>query len=277
MSGRPSVLAWHSAVGLFERYSYPPGPAGRGEPHVHADIQICLSENFPGRYRSGHFSVAVPAGSVSVVDAWEPHATEDPCDRGVTSLYRVLYVSKTYWDDAADESRWDPRFGLLVTSRPEVMSAVAALHQCTETLAGRLEQEERLAAVVMSLSRNQRRRGGSQPNRRALDVVRLERAREYIRANAIDGVTLASAAREAGLSPQHFAASFRVRFGVPAHRFQTAMRLDRARHLLARGVPLAEVATASGFVDQSHLTRHFKQYLHMTPGQYRARTNPPSA
>ncbi|MHB1329902.1 MAG: helix-turn-helix domain-containing protein [Gemmatimonadales bacterium] len=33
--------------------------------------------------------------------------------------------------------------------------------------------------------------------------------------------------------------------------------------------PLAEVAAAVGFADQSHLTRAFKRYTGMTPGAYR--------
>jgi transcriptional regulator GlxA family with amidase domain len=33
--------------------------------------------------------------------------------------------------------------------------------------------------------------------------------------------------------------------------------------------PLAEIALATGFSDQSHLARHFRQILGTTPSQYR--------
>jgi len=33
-------------------------------------------------------------------------------------------------------------------------------------------------------------------------------------------------------------------------------------------MPIAEAAHAAGFADQSHLTRHFKYYLGLTPGAY---------
>ncbi|HBZ55962.1 MAG TPA: AraC family transcriptional regulator, partial [Syntrophobacteraceae bacterium] len=45
--------------------------------------------------------------------------------------------------------------------------------------------------------------------------------------------------------------------------------IRRARGMLSQGRPIAEVAQATGFSDQSHLTRHFKRILGVTPGQYR--------
>ena len=41
----------------------------------------------------------------------------------------------------------------------------------------------------------------------------------------------------------------------------SAAALDRARRLLLDGMPIAEVAAATGFHDQSHLTRHFRALL----------------
>ena len=39
--------------------------------------------------------------------------------------------------------------------------------------------------------------------------------------------------------------------------------------LMREGEPVAEVAAACGFVDQSHLTRAFKRAFGMTPGVFR--------
>jgi transcriptional regulator GlxA family with amidase domain len=38
--------------------------------------------------------------------------------------------------------------------------------------------------------------------------------------------------------------------------------------MLERGVAVAEVAQATGFFDQSHLHRHFRRTLGMTPARY---------
>jgi AraC-like DNA-binding protein len=46
------------------------------------------------------------------------------------------------------------------------------------------------------------------------------------------------------------------------------MRVFRAKQLLAAGVPIAQAAFDTGFTDQSHLNRHFKRLVGITPGQY---------
>jgi AraC-like DNA-binding protein len=47
------------------------------------------------------------------------------------------------------------------------------------------------------------------------------------------------------------------------------MRVEKAKQFLKRGMAVAEVAIAVGLSDQSHLNRHFKRIVGVTPGQYR--------
>jgi AraC-like DNA-binding protein len=47
-------------------------------------------------------------------------------------------------------------------------------------------------------------------------------------------------------------------------------RLDRAKSAIVLGQSLAEAAFMSGFSDQSHMTRQFKQAFGLTPGHWKA-------
>jgi transcriptional regulator GlxA family with amidase domain len=48
------------------------------------------------------------------------------------------------------------------------------------------------------------------------------------------------------------------------------LRIEQAQRLLAqRDVPLAQVALACGFANQSHFTQAFKRQLGLTPRAYR--------
>ncbi|MBF2077102.1 MAG: helix-turn-helix transcriptional regulator [Synechococcales cyanobacterium T60_A2020_003] len=53
------------------------------------------------------------------------------------------------------------------------------------------------------------------------------------------------------------------------HQYVVHCRINRAKALLTEGqMAIAEVAYAVGFANQSHLNRHFKRALGMTPKAY---------
>lgn len=98
---------------------------------------------------------------------------------------------------------------------------------------------------------------------RAIELLESEHAQE---------VTVAGIAAAVGVHPVHFTRSFRRWQGLSASEYVLRLRVRSAcRRLLADGeVGLAEVATAAGFADQSHLTRMFRRVTGMTPGGFRA-------
>jgi AraC-like DNA-binding protein len=64
--------------------------------------------------------------------------------------------------------------------------------------------------------------------------------------------------------------SFGREFGLPPHRYLVGRRVEAARRRLLDGEPIADVATAVGFHDQSHLHRHFTRLLGVTPRKFAA-------
>ncbi|HEX7126295.1 MAG TPA: AraC family transcriptional regulator [Thermodesulfobacteriota bacterium] len=58
--------------------------------------------------------------------------------------------------------------------------------------------------------------------------------------------------------------------GLTPHAYLVNCRVGAARARLRRGDSPAEVAAATGFCDQAHLTRAFKARVGVTPGAYRA-------
>ncbi|MDQ3461350.1 MAG: helix-turn-helix transcriptional regulator [Deinococcota bacterium] len=72
----------------------------------------------------------------------------------------------------------------------------------------------------------------------------------------------------AGLSPYHLLRVFRLELGLSPHSYQIQRRIGIAKTLLAQGERIAQVAACTGFTDQSHLGRHFKRLVGVTPGQF---------
>ncbi|HVY05270.1 MAG TPA: AraC family transcriptional regulator [Burkholderiales bacterium] len=98
-------------------------------------------------------------------------------------------------------------------------------------------------------------------------------AMKYIHENYANDVSLADIAGAAHLSSYHLTRVFKKATGMSPHQYLVQVRVNSARSLLTAGAgdrSLAEIAAAVGFSDQSHLTRHFKRMLGVTPKQLRA-------
>ena len=59
-----------------------------------------------------------------------------------------------------------------------------------------------------------------------------------------------------------------MQLGIPPHQYQIQIRISRAKVLLRKGLPIKKIVKETGFTDQSHLTRHFKRFVQVTPSRY---------
>jgi AraC-like DNA-binding protein len=106
--------------------------------------------------------------------------------------------------------------------------------------------------------------------RGGLPPMALRRVKEYIDDHLTETIDLERLATTAGLSLHHFARAFKRSAGVPPHGYVLRQRLNRARDLLVcTDQPLAEIALAAGFSDQSHFARQFRQSFGVAPGNFR--------
>jgi len=98
----------------------------------------------------------------------------------------------------------------------------------------------------------------------------LRRVHELLSEETADDLSVTRLAEVAGIHPVYLTATFRRFFGVSISAYARQRRAERARHLLATSrLPLAEVALACGYADQSHFSRAFKSAFGITPAAYR--------
>lgn len=87
-------------------------------------------------------------------------------------------------------------------------------------------------------------------------------------------VRVADIQQQSGYSPRHFIELFRSNVGLAPKQFYRIQRFSTALARIARGrMALADVAISSGYADQAHLSREFRELAGVSPSTY----SPPAA
>lgn len=140
--------------------------------------------------------------------------------------------------------------------------------QATPTESLRVESTTR-SFIGALLSRHGERPAPDNESSRHVALARLAQVRDYIRTSFQRDITVADLASVAGMSRAHLTRAFGAVYHMPPHVYLNAVRVAHAQSLIRRGMPLAAVALACGFADQSHLTRRFKGSVGATPSLWR--------
>lgn len=112
-------------------------------------------------------------------------------------------------------------------------------------------------------------RPGSERRHGQLAARSLRHALDYIEDNCLRVIKLQELAELAGLSQSYFSSAFKASTGVAPHQWQMKVRLERVKaRLLQPDASLIHVAHATGFADQAHMTRVFKQFVGVTPAAW---------
>jgi AraC family transcriptional regulator len=99
-----------------------------------------------------------------------------------------------------------------------------------------------------------------------LTRAKLVRAVEYIQDQLNADVTVSGIAQAVGMGPYYFTRLFKESTGQSPHQYVVEARVRKAKELLTTGkFTISEAAHQVGFVDQSHLTRHFKRVFGLPP------------
>ena len=95
---------------------------------------------------------------------------------------------------------------------------------------------------------------------------RLKQTFAYIEDHLSEDLSLSRIAAITGMSASHFKTLFREPAGVHVHQYVIQRRIERAKDLLMQDkLSIAEIALATGFSHQSHLARHMRRSVGLSP------------
>lgn len=238
-------------------------------PHFHDTYVVSVDER--GAHASWYRGAGriVPERALTLVPPGEIHTGQRVA--GQPWHYRAVYPGRALMRRLAGEAgvaadEVELSAGLSVDD-PGLAEAFLEAHRRTEQEPESLAAESAMIEVLVALLRrhaNGRRiRPGPPPSAGAVQVIQ-----DYLREHLAQRVTLDDLAHATGLSHYSVLRAFRRALGIPPHRYLTQLRVTRAAELLRTGLSPAQVAPAVGFADQSHLHRHFRRLVGVTPGVF---------
>lgn len=158
---------------------------------------------------------------------------------------------------------------LLAIHDPLIQNLALSLKAELESpqIGGKLYVESIAQTLAIHLLRNySTHRTKEPPTHHGLPKHKLQQAIDYIHDSLDQDLSLSDLAAIVQMSPFHFAHLFKESTGLAPHQFVIRCRVERAKELLIHSpLSIADIAAEVGFANQSHLTRHFKRIVGVTP------------
>ncbi len=257
------MKAWRPALSGVVEVLHAHFPSHAYPSHTHDAWTVLIVDEGAVRYDLDHREHGLAQAQVSLLPPHVPHDGRSVQPDGFRK--RVLYletarlgaeligaaVDQPEYADAALRHRIHQLHGLLVDGKED------------------LEAQSRLTLIEERLRQHLQQKVTGPPDQP--DPGTARKLRDLLDANVPAGITLDEASRVVQAHPVHLVRAFSREFGLPPHRYLTGRRIDLARRYLLDGRSAAEVAVLAGFYDQSHLNRHFRKLLGVTPATFARR------
>lgn len=243
-------------------------------PHMHDRYAVSLNYGGRGAFDCRNELHDAAPGTCSLIAPGEVHTGHATSRDGW--IYRNLYIEIPLMATLLRSLDWqgplDVRFKLPVVRDSVLGTRLGRAFDSLKEANSLLENESLLLSAVARLLTDH-----FVPGRALRDAgtehVAFRQIKEWLDANSEKNVSIHALARLVGLSPYYLVRAFHKHVGIPPHKYQAVVRINRARKLLTSGATISEAAYRAGFCDQSHLNRCFKAALGVTPGEYIARPN----
>lgn len=225
--------------------------------HRHAHAHACVNFVLAGVYDEGIPGVGREHGALGLVYKPAEAEHENRFERGGARCLLVELLDDTFAPEGVDlraprESR-DARAAVL---------GLALWHEL-----GAARDPLALESLATELWA---RFPGDAARRIGRPSARLEAALELLHDDPGAPWTLTRVAAEVGLHPSHLARAFHARHGTSLGEYLRQLRVaEAARRLAGTDEPIAGLADALGFADQSHLTRLFQRRMGLSPAAWR--------
>ena len=237
--------------------------------HAHEGFGIAILESGAMEFDYRGSTHTAPAGSIVVTQPDEMHTGQAAAESGWT--YRTLLPATDWLQQAVEELTEKPSavpyFASPVIHDTRLNHLLIDLHRTLENSPSALERESRflwgLAQLIQGYASDRPTVQSIGKEHRAVQKIQ-----DYLQSQYTENISLNELAALVDLKPLRLLRTFRKHIGLPPHAYLNHVRIQQAKQLLLSGWSITDAAAETGFTDQSHLHRHFKKVIGVTPGQY---------
>nr|WP_255592829.1 AraC family transcriptional regulator [Bordetella sp. BOR01] len=236
-------------------------------PHTHDGLVIAVTETGGSVIKSRGVVEEARSSTLFVFNPVEAHAGW--MGSSERWRYRSFYLTQSAIDAVARGLGIEdvPYFMSNRFGDADLVGGFLALYRALEDGCDLFHERELLFSTFGRLYRRHGSGGGRiDPPPRDRALIRI--VTELVNDRHAQDLLLEDLSAAVGLTPFQLIGLSKRCLGLTPHTYLTQVRLKRACHYLRRGMPIAQVAAATGFYDQSALTKQFKRCYGITPLQF---------
>ncbi|WP_414584054.1 helix-turn-helix domain-containing protein [Scytonema sp. PCC 10023] len=241
--------------------------------HIFTDVSpgFVSEHRIDGRFQqdvveAGHIIVVPPA-----ISYW---CYEDKAHDGINLIFNPAFFARIAFESVdPDRVELVPHFPNKCDKLIYQIGLALKTELQSDRLGSRLYAETAATFLAAHLLRHYSdRKHTLQEYSDGLPKHKLKRAIAYIQEYLAENVSLEAIANELGMSRYYFVRLFKQSMGVTPYQYVLQQRIERAKMLLKqRERAISDIALECGFANQSHFTKHFRQFTGMTPKAYQNR------
>ncbi len=210
----------------------------------------------------------IQAGDLVLFNPLESHTCEQI--DGKTLDWRCLNINTEVMNRAAaeiSETNTQPIFTTTVARQSDAVSSLKYLHTSIMERSKDFDKEEVFYFLIEQLITDY-----TKPVTETLLRQRRELTAvcDYLEKHYAETITLPDLTRISGLNKYTLIRNFTLQKGITPYQYLSTIRINNAKKLLESGMLPIDAAFQSGFTDQSHFTRFFKNFIGLTPGRYQS-------
>ncbi|ABC27769.1 AraC-type DNA-binding domain-containing protein [Hahella chejuensis KCTC 2396] len=237
--------------------------------HVHEGYCVAVIEKGAQHFLRDGAEHTAPVGSIVLVNSDQVHTGRTATEEGWS--YRAIYPTPAELAPVIADifgPGVEPWFPEPVVRDLQLARGLQVLHRLLEQGDEPLHCETLYYQMMGQLMQRHARMRPRQLMEQCGSHWAVAKVKEYLQAHYADAVSLKDLTECTGLSPSYLTRLFTRMTGMPPHAYLNQVRVSRAQQLLRMGLSLTDVAVATGFSDQSHLSRHFQRIMGVSPGRF---------